>query len=273
MSNNMSISDQFTLALQVFRELEADLGQRKRDVPPPSAPGIEQPAQDSDPLPADSLLLGIAADGLPLLLDLYDPAPGAVLVTGDKGCGKTAFIQMLARTSDLMPDPGDVQFGVITHDPGEWTGVEALPGSMGVWPAAHSSAGRFLNQLVALGGREHNDGRTVTLLLVDGLDALILSDSMAHRDLRWLLTYGPEHRIWPVATFNAGRLPRFASWVELFGLFIYGAIRQPKLAEVLTGDAAADLQSLFPGVQFSLRKPEGWLKFWIPSLNQGRSNE
>jgi hypothetical protein len=273
MSNNMSISDQFTLALQVFRELETELGQRKRDVPPPPAPGIEQLVQDAGSLPADSLLLGIAADGLPLLLDLYDPAPGPVLVTGDKGCGKTAFLQMLAQTSDLMPGPGDVQFGVITHAPEEWTEVEALPGSMGVWPAAHSSAGRFLNRLVAWGGHPHNDGRTVALLLVDGLDALALSDSVTRQDLRWLLTYGPEHRIWPVVTFNAGRAPRFASWLELFGLFIYGAIRQPNLAEALTGDASADLQSLFPGLQFSLHKPDGWLKFWIPSFNQGRSNE
>jgi hypothetical protein len=76
-----------------------------------------------------------------------------------------------------------------------------------------------------------------------------------------------------VATFNAGRLPRFASWLELFGLFIYGTIRQPNLAEALTGDAAADLQSLFPGLQFSLRKPDGWLKFSIPSFDQGRRYE
>jgi hypothetical protein len=54
---------------------------------------------------------------------------------------------------------------------------------------------------------------------------------------------------------------------------IFGFIRQPNLAEALTGETNTDLQSLFPGVQFSLRKPEGWLKFWIPSNNDERSDE
>jgi hypothetical protein len=269
----MSVSDQFTLALKVFRDLESELGQRTRETPPPPSPTIEQLMQDLGPLPDGSLLLGVAADGLPLLLNLYDPAPGPILVAGDRRSGKTAFLQTLARASDLAPDPGEIQFGVLTNHPGEWSEIEALPGSMGVWPATHSSAARYLNRLVAWGEHPGNDGHTAVLLLIDGLDTLILSESITRQDLMWLLSYGPEHRIWPVATFNSGRLPRFASWMQSFGLLIFGYVSQPNLAEVLTGDSAADLNSLLPGVQFSLRNPDGWLKFWIPSINQERSDE
>jgi hypothetical protein len=269
----MSVSDQFTLALKVFRDLESELGQRTRETPPPPSPTIEQLMQDLGPLPDGSLLLGVAADGLPLLLNLYDPAPGPILVAGDRRSGKTAFLQTLARASDLAPDPGEIQFGVLTNHPGEWSEIEALPGSMGVWPATHSSAARYLNRLVAWGEHPGNDGHTAVLLLIDGLDTLILSESITRQDLMWLLSYGPEHRIWPVATFNSGRLPRFASWMQSFGLLIFGYVSQPNLAEALTGDSAADLNSLLPGVQFSLRNPDGWLKFWIPSINQERSDE
>ena len=269
----MSTSDQFSLALKVFREVEAELGKRTRETLPPPSPTIEQVMQDLGLLPDGSLLLGVATDGLPLLLNLYDPAPGPILVTGDKRSGKTAFLQTIARASDLAPDPGEIQFGVITNHPDEWTAIESLSGSMGIWPAAHSSAARYLNRLVAWGEHPGNDGRTAVLLLLDGLDTLILSESIARQDLMWLLSYGPEHRIWPVATFNSGRLPRFASWMEYFGLTIFGYINQPNLAEVLTGDAAADLNGLIPGVQFSLHNPEGWLRFWIPSITQERMEE
>jgi hypothetical protein len=269
----MSTSDQFTLALKVFRDLETELGQRTRDTLPPPSPSIEQLMQDLGPLPDGSLLLGIAEDRLPLLLNLYDPAPGPLLVIGDKRSGKTAFLQTLARASDLTPDPGEIQFGVLTNYPGEWTAIESLPGSMGVWPVAHSSSARYLSRLVAWGEHPGNDGRTAVLLLIDGLDTLILSESITRQDLMWLLSYGPEHRIWPVATFNSGRLPRFASWMEYFGLLIFGTINQPSLAGVLTGDSTAELHGLIPGVQFSLCNPEGWLKFWIPSIVQERSDE
>jgi hypothetical protein len=269
----MSITDQFSLALKVFREIESELGQGTREAPPPPSPSLDQLTHDLGPLPEGSLLLGVAADGLPLLLGLYDPAPGPVLVTGDKRSGKTAFLQTLARATDLTPEPGEIQFGVLTNYPGEWTAIETLPGSMGIWPAAHGSAGRYLNRLVAWGGHPGNDGRTAVLLLIDGLDTLILSESVTRQDLMWLLSYGPEHRIWPVATINAARLPRFASWLQFFGLSIFGYVSQPDLAEGLTGDSAADLHGLIPGVQFSLRNPDGWLKFWIPSTSQERNNK
>ena len=50
------------------------------------------------------LQLGVAENGLPVMLDLYNPAPGPLLVAGDGGSGKTAFIQSLALGSDFQ-DP------------------------------------------------------------------------------------------------------------------------------------------------------------------------
>ena len=41
-------------------------------------------------LPNKAIFLGAAYDGLPILLNLNDPTPGPILVTGDQGCGKRA---------------------------------------------------------------------------------------------------------------------------------------------------------------------------------------
>ena len=50
-------------------------------------------------IPKNSVLFGIARDGLPLLLHLRDPRPGPILVTGDQGSGKTAFLTAMLRTT------------------------------------------------------------------------------------------------------------------------------------------------------------------------------
>ena len=44
-------------------------------------------------LPNSALFLGIAFDGLPILLNLSDPTPGPILVAGDQASGKRALLQ------------------------------------------------------------------------------------------------------------------------------------------------------------------------------------
>ena len=82
----MSTTDQFLLALNAYQEIQAELrGEQPLQPLEPEIPTagiiVEQPSS----LPAGSLLLGMAEDGLPVLLDLYDPAPGPLLVAGDGG--------------------------------------------------------------------------------------------------------------------------------------------------------------------------------------------
>jgi hypothetical protein len=141
---------------------------------------------------------------LPLLLDLYDPAPGPLFVAGDGGSGKTAFLQSLAQASNLQ-NPGEVQFGVLTPFAEEWTALEILPNCMGIWPAYHAAACSFLSRLVSW-----TDGlpgsRQAMLILFDGLDLLIATGFQVRHDLRWLLMNGPQRQIWPVVTVNPGRL-------------------------------------------------------------------
>lgn len=267
----MSITNQLATALPVFQKPQSELGPQAWRNPTFPAPRMDQLLEDNSWLPDDSLLLGMGEDNRPLSLDVYDPRTGSILITGDKHCGKTAFLRMLAYSANLKMGSGEIQFLVLTHATHEWREVEGLPGCMGVWPAGHVLAARSLNRLIPWCGHDREDARTVVLLLIDGLDTLILSDSIARPELRWLFRYGPEYRIWTIATFNAGRLPRFASWCEYFGLMIFGSIRQPRLAGILTGVNDSKLSSLLPGIQFSLRKPEGWMKFWIPSIDERTS--
>lgn len=217
-------------------------------------------------------MLGMAADGLPVLLNLYELAPNPILVVGDRGSGKTALLQLLARGVDLCTAPtrsqypGDVQFGVVSNFTDEWSSLEADASSMGIWPAYHSSAHGFIHNILTWADRQHH-GRQVLILLLDDLASLVNASYEAQQDLRWLLLHGAEKRIWTVATLNTLRATRLRPWLGLFRTHIFGFIHQPALAQTLTGDRQADLASMLPGLEFNLKQENGWLQFQIPAIN------
>jgi hypothetical protein len=261
----MSTTDQFLLALDAYQEIQAELRheQPPRPVSPHASLTDASPARPAS-LPGGSLLLGLAEDGLPVLLDLYDPAPGPLLVAGDGSSGKTALLQSLARASGLQ-DPGDIQFGVVTPFPEEWTALESLPHCLGIWPAYHPSARTFLSQLVSW-AETLPETRQAILLLFDGFDLLSGSDFQSRQDLRWLLLYGPEHQVWPVVTVNPARLARLQSWLDYFHTRILGQVKHAHNARLLANDPQVNLAGLLPGTQFGLSQPGSWLKFWLPPL-------
>jgi hypothetical protein len=253
----MSTTDQFLLALRAYQEVREELRQQE------AAEAIADPlpAQGEADLPEGSLLLGLGEDGLPLTLDLYNPAPGPLLVAGDDGCGKTALLQSLAGVSDDQPD---VQFGVLTPFPEEWRAHEAMPNSLGIWPAYHPAAGDFLAQLVNW-AETLPETRQAILLLVDGLELMRL-DSASRYSLRWLVAHGPECQVWPVVTVNPGRMAYLGSLLGQFETRLLGRIYRPATARLLTDEPPSGLADLIPGVQFYLTWPQGCLRFWLPPI-------
>ena len=216
-------------------------------------------------------MLGMAADGLPVLLNLYELAPSPILVVGDRGSGKTAFYNcwraaLISRRRPTRQDPGDVQFGVVSNFTDEWSSLEASAASMGIWPAFHSSSEGFIHNMLNWADRPLH-GRQVLILLLDDLASMVNASYEAQQDLRWLLLHGPDKRVWTVATLNTLRATRLRPWLGLFRTHIFGFIHQPALAQTLTGDAQADLASMLPGLEFSLKQETGWLQFRIPAIN------
>jgi hypothetical protein len=258
----MSTTDQFLLALQAYQDVRTELQQEARPLDAvEKTPDLETPPVV---IPAGSILLGLADDGLPVMLDLYDPTPGPILVAGDGGSGKTAFLKSLACASDNA-DPGEIQFGVLTPFPEEWKSIEALPNCLGIWPAYHPSAGDFLSRLVNW-SETLPETRQVIVLLIDGLDLMAGNGFQYQHDLRWLLMYGPERQVWPVVSVNPGRLPRLQTWLDYFRTRVIGHVKHAHNVRLLLDNAAIDLDDLLPGVQFGLAQPDSWLKFILPPL-------
>lgn len=254
----------FSLMLEAMAELQPEI-EAALPKPVPAAPSLADSLSELGPLPREALLLGLASDGLPVLLNLHDPRPGPLLVAADPAAGKTALLQMIAQAAADMHAPAEVQFGVVTNYPDEWGHLADLEHCVGIFPTYHNSAIDFLHSLSGWAHANKGSQQSI-LLLVDDLESMEHIDFEARQTLRWLLLRGPARRVWPLITLNAQRALQVESWLEAFRTRIFGAIQDDHIADSLTGFPGTTLKHLQSGLQFALREGDNWLKFWIPEI-------
>ena len=255
---------QFSLALEALAELKADTSSLPSR-PVPAAPDLSSVLAELGPLPPEALFLGVASDGLPVLLNLHDPVPGPLLITGETGAGKTAFLKTIARSVAQTHEPASLQFAVITNRPEEWNDLEETGHRVGVFASHHTAAQDLLLSLASW-AHSNKSARQSVLLLVDDLEAVAGLEFDAVQNLRWLLLRGPARRVWPIVTMNATRYGQVLSWIQNFRTRVFGRIENERVAAALGGDELSALDSLQAGTQFSLRESGNWLRFWLPSL-------
>ena len=260
----MTTSRQFSLAPEALAELKAEsASHHPKSIPAP--PTLGEALAGIGPLPREVLFLGMAMDGLPVLLNLRDPIPGPMLVIGDSGVGKTVFLQSIARSIPQTHTSTDVQFGVITAHPDEWDGIEDTHHRVGIFPSHHHSAQDFMLSLASWAHTIKNARQSV-LLLVDDLEAVANLDFDALQNFRWLLLRGPARRVWPIITLHAERYGQVLSWLSNFRTRIFGRIANPRVAEALGADKSSGVDRLEARSQFSLRENGGWIQFWLPNF-------
>ena len=260
MSNS---SRNFSLMLEALTELQPEIEAAAQVKPVPAVPSLADALSELGPLPREALLLGLASDGLPVLLNLHDPHPGPLLIAADPGAGKTALLQLIAYAATEMHSPADVQFGVITNYPNEWKHLVGLEHCVGVFPTYHDAAMDFLHSLSGW-AHANKGGQQSVLLLIDDLESMNDLDFDTRQTLRWLLLRGPARRVWPIISTNAERTSQVDSWLNAFRTRIFGQVSDDHTAGVLTDLPGESLSHLHSGLQFALREGQDWLKFWIP---------
>lgn len=259
----MSTNRQFALALEALAELKKEEPQLQSQ-PIPAAPDLNRVLAEIGPLPREALFLGVASDGLPVLLNLHDPIPGPMLIIGDAGAGKTNFLQTVARAISKTQSPNDVQYGVIANHPDEWNDIANAPHKAGVFSVHESSAQEFILSLASW-AHSNKNARQSIVLMIDDLEAMSGMDFDALQNLRWLLSHGSSRRVWLIVTLNAARYGQLISWIPTFRTRIFGRIENERVAAALGADKSSALDSLEARIQFSLRENGKWLRFWLPS--------
>ena len=203
----METSNNFDLMMEALTELAQEKQVELKSPPTspqPVTPSLTSILADISPLPQHALFLGMAEDDLPVLLNLHDPVPGPILITGDKDSGKTMLLQTIARAADLTYQPSEVQYGVVTQYPDEWKKFYNKENNAQIYSTQDDNTKELLQSLVTWAHRNKGEEQSV-LLMIDDLEAMTKLDEQTKQNLRWLLLLGSSRRVWTFVTLNAAQ--------------------------------------------------------------------
>lgn len=221
--------------------------------------------------PDHSVLIGTCLNGLPIFLEFSDPSIGSILVVCDQGCGKTHQLQVISESAVRLSQPGSLQIAVLSLNPGEWTNLLNQPFSAyinkGVFVWYEPKAQKMIETLTGL-AEKRRQGQCLDaniLFFLDDLQALEDLNWETQVNLRWLLEYGPQSNIWPIATLQTKAFAEMRFWVETFKPKITGSIVDPAFQTCAEGLDLATNSFLEPG-EFSVNLGNRRLQYRLPML-------
>jgi hypothetical protein len=247
--------------LDLKPEIEAAQQARKLNF----RPAVTEVFSQFNPMPEEALFLGVATDDLPVLLNIYDPTPGPLLIIGDSGAGKTKLLQTIAHVTGYMHAAEKLQFGAVTNRPDDRMRFENDPNNVGIFSVHHRSSDDFILSLASWAHGNKSSKQSV-LLFLDGLQLVADMEVDTVQNLRWLLLRGPSRRVWPIVTLSTANLGKMDSWLSAFRTYIFGKVEDAAHIQRLNAENA-DLESLEAGTEFTLSEEKHWLRFWLPTLD------
>jgi len=234
-----------------------------------SQPSLDEVIEmlDAGDLPDHAALLGWCDDSLPFLLDLANPAPGALLMTSDTGGGKTALIRSILTSVSRMNAPEQVCFDLIASQPDEYQQFETSPYCRSILPVEDSGVDELIGHLVRLAEKRKQTGPAdpAILLAIDDLASLLpfLSED-TFSSLYWLIRHGPRYMIWTIAALPSTQAQQVEPrYLTAFRTRLFGYMRDERLASQLANDDSVATRDLEKGRQFYVPYGGDWLRFWI----------
>lgn len=208
-------------------------------------------------VPPVTAVLGIADDGVPLLIRLPSPDVAHILVAGTTGSGKTALLRAIVLSlayfngagspeqvakAALRPAPCDLRLVLMDPKGSAFRGLEGLPHlarpvitEVAEAVEALRSLVRLMERMQEAGGRGPEGGYCV--LVIDELaDLLMVAGAEAERPLTRLLQRGREAGIHVVAATQKPTAAVIGSLVKAnFPVRLVGKVTSPEDARVATG--------------------------------------
>ena len=223
------------------------------------------------PFPRRSLLLGQCDDALPFLIELGDPELGAILVSCEKGGGKTHQLQVVVDSAAFLHTPSQLQVAILTFKPEEWQSWQNSPKRkrhlQGIFAWYDPWAESMLQNLVELAEVRRDDQRlgADVLLILDDFNFVEDLSYEAQVNLHWLLEYGAQSGIWPVGAINAHHVKNYRYWVNAFRTRIIGQVKLLENHEILAMQPGPGTDNLEPAM-FRAWLGDAWRTYRLPLL-------
>lgn len=232
-------------------------------------PGLDQTITKLTNIPERAALLGVCEDGLPFLLDLANPSPGAILVIGEAGSGKTALLRSILLSADRINTSARVTLRLIADQPDEYHDLTSS--LMDVFPVEDPAISDLITNLVQTVESRKKTGPQdpASILVIDDLSALLtFLDEKAFHELYWLVRHGPRYQIWTVASLIPGKAKQIdPHFLTAFRTQLFGFMHDVRLASRLAHTNHIPTRSLEKKRQFFYQSNGEWLHFWICTEN------
>jgi hypothetical protein len=242
----------------------------KRDRDNQSLPcGLQSVLEETGSFSPPTVILGLCSDQLPFTLDLNDPAPGALLVVGDQGSGKTGLLRSILTSAVCINRPGECTFQVVASNPDEYEDLTQQPHcSQLLSPADPQARSLVLNlaNIVEQRRRGNQRGPAILLVVDDLAEWALYMDADEYASLLTILKHGPRLRVWTIAALPTGSAGEVSErLVAAFRTRILGYTTDIETAEYLAGDSASGADELTPGTEFTTPFGAEWIRFSVLS--------
>jgi hypothetical protein len=219
-------------------------------------------------LPPHAAVLGVCEDGLPILLDLADPVPGAVISIGDEREVQLQLLRTAVSSLVTRNTPRSVQFIVISHQPETWK----------TWIQERG----FDRYCLAVEGGDDQSVRDWVLRLADwteqrrmgqrgGPPVLVVMDTLSfllrlpydvRLNFEWMVKEGPPAQIWPLAAISTELAKSLGvRCLRSFQTRLLGFSQKPEAYVDLAGIAENDVECFRQPGEFGVQVAERWLRF------------
>jgi hypothetical protein len=230
------------------------------------------------PIPDRSILLGRCMDGLPFLMEFGDPNLGAILIGSEMGHGKTHQLQVMMESAIRTLSAHRLQVAILTLNTEEWTRFSDSSANQnylqGLYAWYDPAAERLIASLTELAESRRDSQRigADVLFILDDLTAVKDLSCEAQVNLRWLLEYGAQSRVWVIATVDAKQALSMRYWIDPFRTRIIGRVYGEDQTDILSIRPDVITADLSPG-QFKVWTGESWFKYSLPLLGDLKNLE
>ena len=198
-------------------------------------PYLREVLEKFRPMPSEAIMLGMADDGLPVLINAKDTRTPNIIIWDKLARQGLLILKVIAEyvfkfRKVVSFKPYEVEFVVLTLHSEDWgelneygMGMMGNTSCIGIIPFYSELAGKVVRGLSKWIHEPHKSSKHPVIVLVDGMEHLEKMDLDFKTDFRYILTKGRSKNVYVVGTASKKNFAKVQEWLDGFGAEIYGS--------------------------------------------------